>query len=225
MGPLGASVRLAAEGDRHEATASRPGPSGSLGWLPGKGGSKMKGLRIVVAPAAVLLLLGVALPSGAADVQVGAAAPDFTLKDWSTAQTEHSLSALKGKVVVLQFGSSTAWEYVKSVEALESLQQKYKGKGVQVFTVYTREAAGDWQAGSEFDRSERAKGLRFAYGLQTHKRMLVPVLLDDLNDSTFKAYGQAPSALFVIDKEGKIALKSERPNLAEAEKVLQKLTE
>ncbi len=185
----------------------------------------MKGLRRAIAPAAVLLLLGMALPSGAADLQVGAAAPDFTLKDWSTAQAEHSLSGLKGKVVVLQFGSSTAWEYVKSVEALESLQRKYKGKGVQLFTIYTREAEGQWQAASDFDRSERAKGLRFAYGLQTHKRMLVPLLIDDLQDSTFKAYGQAPSALFVIDKEGKIAFKSERPNLAEVEKVLQKLAE
>lgn len=180
---------------------------------------------MVLAAAAVLLLLGTALPSGAADLQVGAAAPDFVLKDWSTAQAEHSLSGLKGKVVVLQFGSSTAWEYVKGIDAMENLSKKYKGKEVQVFTVYTREAGGEWQATSDFDRSERAKGLRFAYGLQTHKRMLVPVLLDDLNDSTFKAYGQAPTALFVIDKEGKIAYKSEKPNPAEVEKVLQKLTE
>lgn len=185
----------------------------------------MKGLRIAVGSVAVLLLLGMAPPSGAADLQVGTAAPDFTLKDWSTAQTEHSLSSLKGKVVVLQFGSSTAWEYVKGIDAMENLSKKYKAKGVQLFTIYTREAGGEWQAASDFDRSERAKGLRFAYGLQTHKRMLVPVLIDDLQDSTFKAYGQAPSALFVIDKEGKLAFKSERPNPAEVEKVLQKLTE
>ncbi len=180
---------------------------------------------MAIAPAAVLLLLGMALPSGAADLQVGAAAPDFALKDWSTAQAEHGLSGLKGKVVVLQFGSSTAWEYVKSIEALENLHKKYKGKGVQLFTIYTREAGGQWQAASDFDRSERAKGLRFAYGLQTHKRMLVPVLIDDVQDSTFKAYGQGPSALFVIDKEGKIAFKSDKPNVAEVEKVLQKLAE
>ncbi len=188
----------------------------------------MKGLRIAWAIATAVLLLGGGPPSGAAtfaDLQVGAAAPDFTLKDWSTAETEHSLNGLKGKVVVLQFGSSTTWDYVKNVEGLESLQRKYKGKGVQVFTIYTRETEGQWQATSDFDRSERAKGLRFAYGLQTHKRMLVPVLIDDLQDSALKAYGQAPTALFVIDKEGKIAFKSERPNVAEAEKVVQKLTE
>ncbi len=188
----------------------------------------MKGLRIAWAIATAVLLLGGAPPSGAAtfaELQVGAAAPDFTLKDWSTAENEHSLSGLKGKIVVLQFGSSTAWDYVKNVEALETLQRKYKGKGAQVFTIYTREAGGEWQAASDFDRSERAKGLRFAYGLQTHKRMLVPVLIDDLQDGTFKAYGQVLTALFVIDKEGKIAFKSERPNLTEAEKVVQKLVE
>jgi len=185
----------------------------------------MKKLRVAVTTEAVLLLLGLALPSMAADLDVGASAPDFTLKDWSTAETEHTLSGLKGQVVVLQFGSSTAWEYVKNVEALENLQKKYKGKGVQVFTVYTREAAGNWQGTSDFDRSERAKGLRFAYGLQTHKRMLVPVLIDDLQDSTFKAYGQAPEAVFVVDREGKIAFKSAKPNVAEVGKALQKLIE
>jgi peroxiredoxin len=185
----------------------------------------MTRLRVAVTNGVVLLLLGLALPSTAADLDVGALAPDFTLKDWSTAETEHSLSGLKGKVVVLQFGSSTAWEYVKSIEALETLQKKYKGKGVQVFTVYTREADGTWQATSDFDRSERAKGLRFAYGLQTHKRMLGPVLLDDLQDSTFKAYGQPAAGVFVVDKAGKIAFRAVKPNVAEVDKVLQKLTE
>ncbi len=180
---------------------------------------------MAIVPAAVLLLLGMALPLGAADLQVGAAAPDFALKDWTVAQTEHSLSSLKGKVVVLQFGSSTAWEYVKSIDALENLHKKYKGKGVQIFTIYTREAGGEWQPASEFDRSERAKGLRFAYGLQTHKRMLVPVLIDDLQDSTFKAYGQPAAGVFVIDKAGKIAFKAEGSNVAEVEKAVQKLTE
>lgn len=185
----------------------------------------MKRLWGAVTTGAVLLLLGMAPPSRAADLDVGAPAPDFTLKDWSTAQTEHSLSGLKGKVVVLQFGSSTTWEYVKNVDALETLQKKHKGKGIQVFTIYTREADGKWQATSDFDRGERAKGLRFAYGLQTHKRMLVPVLIDDLQDSTFKAYGQPAAGIFVIDKAGKIAFKADRPQVAEVEKVLQKLTE
>lgn len=185
----------------------------------------MKGLRMAVTTGVGLLLLGLALPSMAADLDMGMSAPDFTLKDWSTAETEHTLSGLKGKVVVLQFGSSTAWEYVKSVDALETLQKKYKGKGVQVFTIYTREADGKWQATSDFDRTERAKSLRFAYGLQTHKRMLVPVLIDDLQDSAFKAYGQSSAGVFVIDKAGKIAFKADRPSVAEVEKVLQKLTE
>ena len=185
----------------------------------------MTRLWVAVTTGAVLFFLGLALPTAAADLAVGAAAADFALKDWSTAETEHTLSGLKGKIVVLQFGSSTAWEYVKNIEALENLQKKFKGKGVQAFTIYTREAAGNWQATSDFDRSERAKGLRFAYGLQTHKRMLVPVLIDDLQDSTFKAYGQAPEAVFVVDRDGKIAFKSAKPNAPEVEKALQKLIE
>lgn len=157
-------------------------------------------------------------------VKVGAPAPDFTLRDWSSAQKEHTLSELKGeKVVVLHFGSSTDWGYVKQIGPMNELYKKFRQKGVAFFTVYGPEGDGKWQAKTDFDRFERAKGLRFAYGLQTHGRMLVPLLVDELDNRTFKAYGGAPNSVFIINKEGKIASKMANADAKAVEEALKKL--
>lgn len=158
------------------------------------------------------------------DIKVGTPAPDFTLRDWSSAQKEHTLSDLKGeKVVVLHFGSSTDWGYVKQIGPMSDLYKKFRRKGVAFFTIYGPEVNGKWQAKTDFDRLERAKGLRFAYGLQTHGRMLVPLLIDELDNRTSKAYGETPNSVFIVDKEGKIASKIANADAKAVEKALKKL--
>ncbi|MBI3126301.1 MAG: redoxin domain-containing protein [Candidatus Tectomicrobia bacterium] len=157
-------------------------------------------------------------------VKVGAPAPDFTLRDWSSAQKEHTLSELKGeKVVVLHFGSSSDWGYVKQIGPMNELYKKFRGKGVAFYTIYGPETDGKWQPKTDFDRLERARGLRFAYGLQTHGRMLVPVLADELDNRTFKAYGETPNSVIIIDKEGKIVSKMANADVKAVEKALKNL--
>ncbi len=65
-----------------------------------------------------------------AAVEVGAAAPDFTLKDSNG--VEHSLSDFKGKYVVLEwvnYGCPFVKKFYK-VGAMQSIQKKYTGKDV-----------------------------------------------------------------------------------------------
>lgn len=187
----------------------------------------MKGLRMAVVAAVVLLALGPAGPLGAAnfdDLKVGGPVPDFNLKDWSTMEREHKLSDYKGKVVVLEFGSSSTWSFVAQIKVVEKLEKNYRKKGVEFFTIYTREAEGAWQPADYFEKLQRAKGLRFAYGLQTHVQMRRKVLIDDLQDTTFKAYGSTPNAVLIVDKEGNLAYKAKESKPAEIEKILAKLT-
>lgn len=158
-------------------------------------------------------------------LQVGGPVPDFTLKDWSTMEREHTLSDYQGKkVVVLEFGSSTTWSFVNRIKAVEKLRKKFRKKGVEFFTIYTREVNGDWQPADYFEKLQRAKGLRFAYGLQTHVRMRRKVLIDDIKDTVFQAYGSVPNGLLIVNKEGQLAYKAKESKPKEIERILAKLT-
>jgi len=50
-----------------------------------------------------------------------------------------------------------------------------------------------------------------------------PVVVDNMNNEIWKAYGRAPSAAFVIDKQGKIALRQPWINPREIKAVLDQL--
>lgn len=181
--------------------------------------------------AVILAALFLAFAAGGAtagkfdDLQVGGSAPDFTLKDWTTMESEHTLGDYKGKkVLVLEFGSSSTWSFVDQLGAVEKLSKKFRNKGVEFFTIYTREMNGSWQPADYFEKLQRAKGLRFAYGLQTHVRVGRKVLIDDLKDTVFQTYGAVPNGVFIVDKEGRLAYKAKETKPAEIEKVLAKLT-
>ena len=186
-----------------------------------------KNLTRVLALALVLLFFSWAGASQTKfnEIKLGAEAQDFTLTDWTQNEREYTLSGFKGeKIVVLQFGSSTSWPYVAQITPMENLAKKYRRKGVQFFIVYTREATGDWQAKNYFEKIQRAKGLRFAFGVTTHGRMnKVKVLIDKMDDSVFKAYGMEHNAVFVIDKDGNIVYKARNPEPSKIESALKKL--
>ncbi len=157
------------------------------------------------------------------DLKVGAQAPDFILRDYSPLEREVQLSSFKGKkVVVVQFGSSTAWPYVREIGAVNKLAKQYKGR-VEFLTVYTKEADKEWQPENYSERLQRAKGLQFAYVLQSRQRIRSKVLIDELDDKVAKAYGEPIAGAFVIDKDGKIAYMSERVDAKEIEKTLASL--
>lgn len=161
------------------------------------------------------------------DLKIGSQAPDFTLRDYSPLAREVQLSSFKGnKVVLLQFGSSTAWPYVKVIGDVNKLAQRYRGKA-EFLTVYTKEADKDWQPQNYFERFERAKGLQFAYVLQSRQRIFSSILIDDLDDKVAKAYGGLPAAVFLVDKDGAIAYKAEEIDTKQIREIgglLEKLT-
>ncbi len=153
-------------------------------------------------------------------LEIGTAPPDFTLKD--LAEKEYTLSDLQGEIVVLQFGSSTTLPYVEQMKPLLGLVKKYRRK-VTFLTVYTVEQDFGWQADNYFSKYERAKGLRFQVGVQSGQRMTMKVLVDDMDETVYKVYGSVPAGVFILDKNGALAFKARKFNVADLEKALEKM--
>ena len=153
-------------------------------------------------------------------LEIGAAPPDFTLKDLGDKQ--HTLSDLKGEIVVLQFGSSTTLAFIEQIQPLLGLVKKYRRK-VTFLTVYTAEQNFGWQADDYFSKWERAKGLRFQVGVQSGQRMTAKVLVDDVEETVYNAYGSVPAGVFIVDTDGSLAFKARVLDVSEVETALEKM--
>jgi len=92
---------------------------------------------------AVLLALGVLLGSLFAPpvlaIGTGSMAPEIGLKDFSGRGV--SLSALKGKVVLVDFWASWCAPCREELPVLESLYKKYRGQGFEVVAVNQDQSA------------------------------------------------------------------------------------
>ncbi len=70
--------------------------------------------------------------SGTRPPRIGGAAPDFTVQDTDRKVT---LSELRGKIVVLNFWATWCPPCVDEMPSLVQLQQRMRGKGVEVLAV------------------------------------------------------------------------------------------
>ncbi len=168
----------------------------------------------------VLFSSTLAFSKGFDCLEIGATAPDFTLKDLGDKQ--QTLSDLKGEIVVLQFGSSTTLPFIEQIQPLLGLVKKYRRK-VTFLTVYTAEQSFGWQADDYFSKWERAKGLRFQVGVQSGQRMTAKVLVDDMEETVYKTYGSVPAGVFIVGTDGSLAFKARVLDVNEVEKTLEKM--
>lgn len=142
--------------------------------------------------------------------KVGDKAPDFELI--ALDENKLSLSSLRGKPVVIEFGSYTCPVFRRKVESLASLRSEY-GDDVHWIMIYTLEAhpTDGWaisinsQSGinlpqhTSFEkRLESAKLCKEKLNLKLH------VLVDGFENKVTDAYGGRPNRGFVIDAEGNV---------------------
>jgi peroxiredoxin len=116
----------------------------------------------------------------------GDLAPDFVLTDFSGMR--QALSALQGKVVILNFLASWCGPCAEEMPALERLYQHYKDRGLMVVAIGA-------------DDDERA--LR---DFQTRLKFTFPLVFDSDRKVTTRYHVRGFPETFVLNPEGKIVL-------------------
>ncbi|MBL8190271.1 MAG: TlpA family protein disulfide reductase [Acidobacteria bacterium] len=122
-------------------------------------------------------------------------APQFSLR--STEGRTVNSSELRGKIVVLSFGSTTVPLTAKELVALQKQADRYSPRGVQFFWVSVNsDKAGARAYASDADLQAFAQKVS----------LRIPVLRDP-EQQTYKAFGLDGLPTVVIISDGKIALK------------------
>ena len=116
------------------------------------------------------------------EILPGSVAPEFELKD-ELGKT-YKLSDMKGKVVVLDFWSTTCPHCANAAPAVQRLYDKYKGRGVEVFGIHCRDNPGADVAGYH-----RSRGLTY------------PILVDGNTAAIHYTLKSIPG-FYIIDGKG-----------------------
>jgi len=167
--------------------------------------------------------------------QKGQEAPDFTLTTIDGKII--SLSSYIGKKpVVLEFGSYTCPVFREKNPSMEKLHSKY-GNDAAFFIIYVTEAhpSGDPSpyTGKEWVTApNKSKGILYrqpvnmsqrtdlAKDAQSNLNIQIPIIIDNMNNSAWKAYGKTPNAAYIIGTDGQIKLRQGWFNPSQFEKVL-----
>lgn len=128
---------------------------------------------------------------------VGSVAPDFELPalDGGIAR----LSALRGRAVVLEFGSYTCPIFASRVAEMEALAVDFPEACLLV--IYVREAhPGELRPPHQSfaDKKKAAEELRTEQGIRRR------ILIDHIDGLVHRAYGAAPDCAYAIDALGRI---------------------
>jgi thiol-disulfide isomerase/thioredoxin len=112
-------------------------------------------------------------------------AADFTLPD--LAGTSHTLSKLRGKVVLLDFWASWCGPCRMTMPVIDKLASEFRGKGLVVYSVNLREPQS------------------VAEGYIKKKGLSLPVLLDERGDVAGKYQVVSIPSLVIVGRDGKVS--------------------
>jgi hypothetical protein len=128
------------------------------------------------------------------------------------------ISDFLGKFIVLETGAYTCPQFVSRDPEMRALQNEFPEA---VFLVmYIREAHPAQKIHCHVNLSEKIK---LANALKESENEQRQILVDDLEGSAHKAYGEFPNMLYVINKKGKIAFRSDWNNTVVLKEVLNQL--
>lgn len=134
--------------------------------------------------------------------KAGEIADNFTVHDQDG--NEVSLEQFRGKWLVLETGSITCSMYVKNIPGMKKLEAKYPD--VEFLLIYVREAHPGARLGpheNDAQKIEMAEKLREFYN-EPRK-----ILVDDVNGTMHKAYGELPNMVYIINPEGQVIYRSD----------------
>ena len=170
-------------------------------------------------------------PNAQLGPQEGDPAPGFVLTDLDGKTV--TLESLRGKPVMLEFGSYTCPVFRRMVNQVEQLRRDF-GNAVHWVMIYTREAhptdgwvaRGNTGPGIEIPQhTSFDKRLECAALCKQKLELNLLVLVDTIDDKATNAYAGAPNRGFVIDAEGKIVSRQVWFDAERTRRALEKLLE
>lgn len=193
-----------------QASAQRRPATGSRAPVARKSGFRLRPLDIAlilggIIVVAIIVMSALSAPtqtidpnatiSNSSKIAVGQPAPDFTLSD--TEGTQHTLSAQKGKVVMLEFMATWCPHCQDEAPMYERLREKYAGQGVEIWGINATPRNHTQTGAATMDD---LKWFRETYNTQ------VPLLFDKTLASA-NAYGiTGYPQVYLIDKQGNVAV-------------------
>lgn len=150
--------------------------------------------------------------------QPGDPAPDFQLSTHDGQQTIRLAEVIGKKPVVLVFGNFTCGPFRSMYPEVDDIARRYRERAI-FLGVYVREAhpTDGWSMESNNKvgvqvAQPKTFAERTGVATQCYSRLKpsIPLLVDDITDTTGNAYSGMPARLYVIDTAGRVAFKSGR---------------
>lgn len=150
--------------------------------------------------------------------QLNQPTPDFNLKTHDGQRTVRLSEVIGSKPVVLVFGNFTCGPFRSMYPGVEAVYRRFKNDAI-FLGVYVREAhpTDGWKMESNTKvgvavTQPKTYAERIAVAEQCHQLLkpTIPLLVDDIEDSTGNAYSGMPARLYVIDAKGNVAYKGGR---------------
>lgn len=136
--------------------------------------------------------------------KVGAAAPEFevNLLDGGTFRLA---DARDQRHVVLMMGAITSPMTAIQLPAMNALWTEFGPRGVDFYLVYVKES----HPGENFPHhTSMDQKMAYARQLQELEKPAFPILVDSLDGHIHRSYGQWPTSLFVVHKDGRLVFRS-----------------
>lgn len=147
---------------------------------------------------------------------VGEPAPDFIAETLDGRQLR--LSEFRGHPVVLETGSYSCPMYVGNIDAMDQLARRYPE--VKFLVLYVREAHPGSKVSAHRSVEDKAALARKVASEEHEGR---EVLVDDLEGSAHRAYGNLPDMVYLIGEDGTVLLREQWNDPEIVEKALGRL--
>ncbi len=147
--------------------------------------------------------------------QIGDTAPPLAVKKIDGGQFQ--LASMKGRVIVLEFGSWTSPAFRDRAAAMEKLKTEY-GQKAQFFVIYGREAhaKGEWEVDRNKDKdivvdqpTKLEARMDLAKKARQELKISVPILVDTMGNDAAIAYGAGANSAFVINRDGLVVARQQ----------------
>lgn len=130
--------------------------------------------------------------------KIGTVAPDFTATTLDKKPVK--LSDFRGKIVVLEAGSSTCPATIGTTNDMQKLVRKYPN--IMFLLLYVREAHPGERVPAHISFDEK---LRCAQEFREEEQDNRIIIVDDLEGTAHKQYGLFPNFVYVINPRGYVA--------------------